>query len=102
MKKFIFFIVTILINPTSTLAAEISPTGTSIEVESYRCTVKGPRMIECQNIGRVCQEQLAKEKAQKDEYLGCALEEWKKAHPGKKCPDWIYAGSECYPLELGF
>jgi hypothetical protein len=64
----------------------VSPVGTSLEVENYRCTVTSERSIECQNIGRVCRAALAKYKEHSDYYFRCALNEWRTSHPGKECP----------------
>ncbi len=54
-------------------AGDISPTGTSIEVENYRCTVTSPRTLECQNIGRVCEAQRAADEIERKKDFGCAL-----------------------------
>ena len=54
-------------------AGDISPDGTAIEVENYRCTVTSPRTLECQNIGRVCEARRAADKIEHDKMFGCAL-----------------------------
>jgi hypothetical protein len=82
----------------------LSPVGTSVEVESYRCTVTSERSIECQNIGRVCRKALAKYKARSDYYFGCALSEWERSHPGEECPTVDYeenkAVTQCLPTDF--
>lgn len=84
------------------LAGDISENGTSIEVETYRCTVKSSRSIECTNVGRVCMEARAKQKKQDDYYFGCALDEWKNKHPKESCPAKPYwAPIECMPYVMG-
>ena len=63
-------------------AQEISPTGSTIEVESFRCTVTSPYTIQCINIGRYCVAARAEYKARQDRTFGCAI-------PGEKtypCP----------------
>lgn len=52
----------------------ISATGTSIEVENYRCTVTSPRTIQCLNVGRACVASRAEEDARSAKTFGCAIE----------------------------
>lgn len=70
MKK---LIVIGLLFSSSCIAQDISPTGTIIEVENYKCTVMSPRHIECQNIGRVCvaYRKMLAERNEKE--FGCAI-----------------------------
>lgn len=81
----------------------ISPVGSAIEVENYRCWVTSPRQITCQDIGRVCVAARKKAKETNAIRFGCALEDWKKAHPGKTCDDLEYysAPIECWPTVMG-
>lgn len=84
------------------LAGDISPVGAAVEVESYRCEVTSSRGISCINIGRICTEARAKQKVQDDYYFGCALDDWKKAHPGKSCLEKPYhAPFECMNTVFG-
>lgn len=81
---------------------QISPTGTSIEVQDYRCTVEGPYTIECVDIGRVCLAERARVKKQADHYLGCATDAWKAAHPKESCPNsWYAEPARCTPTVYG-
>lgn len=66
------------------MAQDVSPTGTTIEVETYKCKVTSPRSIECQNIGRVCNayNKLLAERHEKE--FGCGLKD-NKNYP---CKPW--------------
>lgn len=62
----------------------ISPVGTVIETESYRCTVTSARAISCMNIGRVCAQFRADEDALIAKMFGCAIE----GSPNYPCEPW--------------
>lgn len=81
---------------------QISPIGTSIEVQDYRCTVRSPYTIECTDIGRVCLAARVWKKKQTDHYLGCATDAWGAAHPGEGCPSQRYdEPARCTPMVFG-
>jgi hypothetical protein len=85
------------------LSGNISPVGTTIEVENYKCVVVSARSIECTNVGRVCASARAKEQEFHDKYFGCRLDEWKLKHPGEKCPDdFFHSPRECWPMTFGW
>ena len=85
----------------------ISPTGTTIEVENYRCEVTSPRGITCMNVGRVCKAFRAAQEADTAKTFGCAI----KGEPTYPCPPWeermkkIEAESQasmmCMPMSYG-
>lgn len=64
--------------------APISPTGTVMSVESIRCEVKGPRTIECLNIGRVCVDFRRKQDEDSAKRFGCASAD----SPNHPCPEY--------------
>ena len=97
-------LVTVLFVSTSCHAGTLSKLGDVIEVESYRCIVKGQRSIECTNVGRVCDQDRARQKAQDDRYFGCATDAWKAEHPGESCLPFAqtyFAPAECMTLRMG-
>lgn len=85
-------------------AGPISPTGTVIDVENYHCVVKGPRSVECLNVGRVCLEKRARDEIHTSRTFGCAL----KDSPNHPCPlddpaeqkRAVETGS-CWPIMIG-
>ncbi len=97
--RHILILAALLATVSPVAAGEISSTGSSIEVENFKCEVASPYAIKCKNIGRVCEQARNKEKAFDDYYLGCALDEWKKKHPKEACPENRYrAPQECMPM----
>lgn len=60
----------------------ISSTGATIEVETYRCTVRGPRTIECLNVGRACVAARTRDEERMAKRFGCAI----KGEPTYPCP----------------
>jgi hypothetical protein len=83
----------------------ISPTGSSIEVENYRCKVTGPRSIECMNIGRVCVASRAEEDKKSARQFGCAIE-GNKNYPCPKDEPEVKEKQQirwaCSPMSFGF
>lgn len=81
-----------------------SSIGASIEVESYRCTVKSEYKISCQNIGPICRRVLAEKKKTDDYYFGCELDAWKAMHPQERRPEYVgpsFIAQYCMPTEFG-
>ena len=103
------FLIFALAIPCPALAGQISTAGTSIEVENYRCTVRDSRSIECLNIGRVCEDYRAKEKARNDASFGCAGKD-SPNYPCKESRDDTMKhiketeadSMACIPMVLGF
>lgn len=82
----------------------ISPTGTVVNIENYRCEVTGPRSMKCLNVGRVCVEKRARDEARAAKRFGCAI----KGEPTYPCPlDDPAESTEgkeigtCWPLSIG-
>lgn len=65
-------------------AAPISPTGTILSVENYRCIVTSARSFECLNVGRVCVEQRKRDDEKTAKTFGCAIE----GEPTYPCPKY--------------
>ncbi len=86
---------------------EISVVGTTIETESYRCSVESQRQIRCINIGRVCAAYRKEEEKRNARMFGCAIE----SSPNYPCEPWALtrkhieetsrAAMGCTPLLLG-
>jgi hypothetical protein len=103
----------ILLLLTSTAIAEdkepslgpISPNGSIIEIQDYRCEVRSPYSIICLNIGRVCRDWREREREHTKKTFGCAI----KGEPTYPCPPWkeeqkrIAETSKfsCWPMVIG-
>jgi hypothetical protein len=74
----------VLLSPAPSRAGGVSQTGTTIEVENYRCEVQSPYRIVCENIGRVCIAYREREEAERNKTFGCAIE----TSPNFPCPPW--------------
>lgn len=78
----------------------ISAAGTVIDVENYHCVVKGPRSIECLNVGRVCIERQKRDDEKLARRFGCAIQGEKNYPCPKDDPIEPDVGS-CWPMEIG-
>lgn len=109
------FLVALFLSTTAACAADrtpwaepplgsVSTTGSSIEVEDYRCTVTSPYSISCLNVGRVCVAVRAEQEKIDARRFGCAIESSKNYPCPKDEPQDEYKSRlrwSCVPSSMG-